>query len=76
MNKALRKTIIAGNWKMNKTRPEAKALIEGIKPLAENADCEVVICVPFMFLSLLILMTKVKETKEVDLDNITADTYK
>ena len=35
-----------------------------------------VICVPFMFLSLVILMTKVKETKDVDLDNITADTYK
>ena len=47
MDKSLRKTILAGNWKMNKTRPEAKALIEGIKPLAENADCEVVICVPF-----------------------------
>ena len=47
MNKSLRKAIIAGNWKMNKTRPEAKALIEAIKPLAENAGCEVVVCVPF-----------------------------
>ena len=34
------------------------------------------ICVPFMAVSLLLLMTKVKETKDVDLDNITADTYK
>lgn len=34
------------------------------------------ICVPFMALSLLALMTKVKETKNADLDNITADTYK
>ena len=24
MNKAVRKAVIAGNWKMNKTRPEAK----------------------------------------------------
>jgi len=34
------------------------------------------ICVPFMAISLIVLMTKVKETKGVDLDNITADTYK
>ncbi len=34
------------------------------------------ICVPFMALSLIVLMTKVKETKDVDLDDITADTYK
>lgn len=47
MNKNLRKAIIAGNWKMNKTRPEAKELIEAIKPLAKDAGCEVVVCVPF-----------------------------
>ena len=28
MNKALRKAIIAGNWKMNKNRKEAAELIE------------------------------------------------
>ena len=47
MNKALRKAVIAGNWKMNKTRPEAKALIEELKPLVADADCDVVICVPY-----------------------------
>ena len=47
MNKNVRKAVIAGNWKMNKTRPEAKELIEAIKPLAENAGREVVVCVPF-----------------------------
>ena len=49
MNKNLRKAIIAGNWKMNKTRPEAKALLEGIKPLVANAagKIEVIACVPF-----------------------------
>ncbi|MCR5770612.1 MAG: MFS transporter [Butyrivibrio sp.] len=35
-----------------------------------------IICLPFMVLSLIILITKVKETKDADLDNITADTYK
>ena len=33
MNKSVRKAVIAGNWKMNKTRPEAKALLEELKPL-------------------------------------------
>ncbi|HOC33564.1 MULTISPECIES: triose-phosphate isomerase [Ruminococcus] len=49
MNKNLRKAIIAGNWKMNKTRPEAKALLEAIKPLVANAEgkIEVIACVPF-----------------------------
>ena len=49
MNKSLRKAIIAGNWKMNKTRPEAKALLEAIKPLVANAEgnVEVIACVPF-----------------------------
>ena len=49
MNKNLRKAIIAGNWKMNKTRPEAKALLEAIKPLVANAEgkIEVMACVPF-----------------------------
>ncbi|MBR7038589.1 MAG: triose-phosphate isomerase [Oscillospiraceae bacterium] len=49
MNKSVRKAIIAGNWKMNKTRPEAKALIEAIKPLVANAEgkVEVITCVPF-----------------------------
>ncbi|MGN0553056.1 MAG: triose-phosphate isomerase, partial [Oscillospiraceae bacterium] len=36
MNKALRKPVIAGNWKMNKTPDEAKALIEELKPLVKD----------------------------------------
>ena len=34
-----------------------------------------IICVPFMILSLIILMTQVKETSGVDLEKVTADTY-
>ena len=48
MNKALRKAVIAGNWKMNKTPSEAKALIEDMKPLVKDAACDVVLCVPFI----------------------------
>lgn len=47
MNKDLRAAVIAGNWKMNKTRPEAKALVEELKPLVKDAKCDVVVCVPF-----------------------------
>lgn len=48
MNKKLRKAVIAGNWKMNKTPEEAKELAGAILPLAKNADCEVIVCVPFV----------------------------
>ncbi|MDD6666379.1 MAG: triose-phosphate isomerase [Lachnospiraceae bacterium] len=41
-----RKKIIAGNWKMNKTPSEAKALVELLKPLVQNPDVDVVYCVP------------------------------
>ena len=58
MKKVVRRAVIAGNWKMNKTRPEAKALIEAIKPLAENAGCEVVVCVPFTNLETAVEATK------------------
>jgi triosephosphate isomerase len=42
----MRKAIIAGNWKMNKTPAEAKALVEELKPLVKDASCDVVVCVP------------------------------
>lgn len=49
MNRRYRKTIIAGNWKMNKTPAEAKTLIEEMKqqPTAKAKWCEVVLCVPY-----------------------------
>ena len=51
MNKALRKAVIAGNWKMNKTPAEAKELISAIAPLVKDAGCEVVACTPYVDLS-------------------------
>lgn len=42
----MRKTIVAGNWKMNKTPSEAKALIEELKPLVTSETSDVVFCVP------------------------------
>lgn len=58
MNKMLRKAVIAGNWKMNKTPAEAKELIEGIKPLVSNAGCDVVVCVPYVDLAVALEATK------------------
>ncbi|MBP3415479.1 MAG: triose-phosphate isomerase [Clostridia bacterium] len=58
MNKAKRDVVIAGNWKMNKSPAEAKELITALKPLVADADCKVVICVPYTD-----LFVAVEETK-------------
>ena len=42
----MRKPIIAGNWKMNKTPDEARELVSALVPAVKNADCDVVVCVP------------------------------
>ena len=49
MNRKYRKTIIAGNWKMNKTLSETKAFADELKPqLGKHRWCEVVLCVPYV----------------------------
>ena len=58
MNKSKRAAIIAGNWKMNKNRAEAKALIEELKPLVKDADCGVIVCVPFTDLETVLAATE------------------
>ncbi len=42
----MRKPIIAGNWKMNKTPAEAAALVTELIPLVKDAACTVVVCPP------------------------------
>lgn len=42
----MRKPIIAGNWKMNKTPSETAEFVKELVPLVKDAECEVVICVP------------------------------
>ena len=41
-----RKKIIAGNWKINMTPSEAVALINTLKPLVQNDEVDVLLCVP------------------------------
>ncbi len=47
----MRKTIVAGKWKMNMTPSQAKTLIEELKPLVADAKNGCIICVPFTDLS-------------------------
>lgn len=42
----MRKPIIAGNWKMNKTPSEARELVTALAPLVKDAVCDVVVCTP------------------------------
>ncbi len=47
----MRRKIIAGNWKMNKTPSETVQLIEELKPLVNNEEVDVVFCVPAISLT-------------------------
>lgn len=47
----MRKKIIAGNWKMNKTPSETVTLINELKPLVANEEVDVVFCVPAISLT-------------------------
>ncbi|MDW4528066.1 triose-phosphate isomerase [Rossellomorea marisflavi] len=55
----MRKPIIAGNWKMNKTLGEAKAFTEEVQGLVPDSNVvESVICSPALFLESLVNSTK------------------
>ena len=45
----MRKTVIAGNWKMNMTPSETGAFIRELAPMVAGKDaCDIVLCVPFV----------------------------
>ena len=47
MNRKYRKTVIAGNWKMNKTPTETKAFMNEFKTIMPKGRwCDVALCVP------------------------------
>ena len=54
----MRKKIIAGNWKMNKTPSEAAALCNELLPLVQNPDVDVVFCVPAIDIPAAVAATK------------------
>lgn len=58
----MRKKIVAGNWKMNKTVGEALALVDGLKlELADVTGVEVVVCPPFTALK--VVSDKIADTE-------------
>lgn len=60
----MRKPIIAGNWKMNKTLSEAKSFAEEVKSLVPGQDkMESVICAPALFLQSLVENVKGSDVK-------------
>ena len=54
----MKNKIIAGNWKMNKTRMKAEQLINALIPLLKDTKTTVVICVPFTDLCKAVKLTK------------------
>jgi len=47
----MRQPLIAGNWKMNGSRADNKALLDGVKAgIGEVKSAEVAVCVPFVYL--------------------------
>ena len=55
----MRKTIIAGNWKMNHLGADAKATIQGlVEKMPKDVKAEVVIAPVFPYLSTAVEMTK------------------
>lgn len=62
MNTKLRPVVIAGNWKMNKTRDEAHVFIKELQNILNHPLCDIVLCAPFTNLE-----TLVNDTKESDI---------
>ncbi|MCL1881656.1 MAG: triose-phosphate isomerase [Oscillospiraceae bacterium] len=58
MKKDLRRVVIAGNWKMNKTRSESTELLKQLSDISANNDVIVVTCVPFTNLETALAVTK------------------
>ncbi len=54
----MRKPIIAGNWKMNMTPADAETLVSALIPLVKDAKCDVVVCPPYVDLSVVSRLVK------------------
>ena len=44
----MRRTVIAGNWKMNMLPNEAIELMEGLIPKVKDSKDEIIVCVPYI----------------------------
>ena len=59
----MRKKLIAGNWKMNKTAAETVSLINEIKSIVKEPACDICMCVPYTNLVKAVELTKGTELK-------------
>src|SRR5262245_22220425 len=61
-----RRPYIAGNWKMNKTRPEARSCVDELRPMVEGVTrADVGICVPFTALETCVAATEGSDIRVV-----------
>ncbi len=59
MNRKYRKTIIAGNWKMNMLASSVKPFIEDMRPLLpKNKVCDIVLCTPAVMIPAVLKCSK------------------
>ena len=63
----MRKPIIAGNWKMNKTVQEAKDFVNNLPTLPDEKEVESVICAPTIQLDALISLVNDGKAKGLKL---------
>ena len=62
MNRKYRKTIIAGNWKMNMLASSVKPFIEELKAnMPRSKTCDVVLCTPAVMIPAMVKAGKVQE---------------
>ncbi|NIZ46814.1 triose-phosphate isomerase [Entomospira nematocerorum] len=54
----MRKTLIAGNWKMNKTPSEAKELINALLPLVKDSSNDIIVAPNFVSLPIVASLTQ------------------
>tara|TARA_B110000003_G_scaffold209581_1_gene208496 strand:- start:220 stop:978 length:759 start_codon:yes stop_codon:yes gene_type:complete len=52
MPKKMRKTIVAGNWKMNASKDSVNSLVNDILSGVSGVNAEVIVCAPFPYLAL------------------------
>ncbi len=59
MNRKYRKTLIAGNWKMNKTPSETKAFLTELKALLPKGRwCDIALCIPAVDIAVAVRSTR------------------
>ena len=59
----MRKKVIAGNWKMNKTLAEAEQFIEAVQHVKMGNRAEAIVCAPFPYLATLVEKAKNSDVK-------------